>query len=192
MKAAYIRAMDHLQRLCLWIAGLCVVVVTLIVPWGVFVRYVLSDPSDWPDFLVPVLGALRNALGHDTSWQEPMAVLLMIIFSMSSAAVCYRTNLHIAILAVPNSLPPFGRRILGWLAEIGMLATNLFMVIWGERLVAATWHQSIAEFPVLSTGLTYLPIPLGGAIVVLFIVERFWTGRIFQQPDEGSVSSAME
>ena len=68
MKTSYIRAMDLLHRLCLVIAGLCLVI-TIIIPWGVFTRYVLRVGSSWP---------------------EPMAVLLMIWFSFMSAAVCYR------------------------------------------------------------------------------------------------------
>jgi TRAP-type C4-dicarboxylate transport system permease small subunit len=44
-------------------------------------------------------------------------------------------------------------------------------------LVGTTWHQSIAEFPVLSVGVTYLPIPIGGAITLLFVAERLLIGR---------------
>ena len=43
-----------------------------------------------------------------------------------------------------------------------MLATNLFMLVWGISLVEATWNQTIPDFPAISVGLTYLPIPLGG------------------------------
>jgi TRAP-type C4-dicarboxylate transport system permease small subunit len=50
------------------------------------------------------------------------------------------------------------------------------MVIWGEKLVEATWHNSIADFPSLSVGVTYLPIPLGGAILFCFVVERILLG----------------
>ena len=57
MKAQYIRLMDALHRACLVIAGVCLVVITLIIPWGVFTRYVLNSASSWP---------------------EPLAVLLMI------------------------------------------------------------------------------------------------------------------
>ena len=48
----------------------------------------------------------------------------------------------------------------------------VFMVIWGEKLVEATWNNSIADFPSLSVGVTYLPIPLGGAALFLFVIER--------------------
>jgi TRAP-type C4-dicarboxylate transport system permease small subunit len=38
----------------------------------------------------------------------------------------------------------------------------------------ATWQNSIADFPGLSVGVTYLPIPLGGVILLLFVVERMF------------------
>jgi len=46
------------------------------------------------------------------------------------------------------------------------------MVIWGVKLVDATWYNTIADFPALSVGVTYLPIPLGGAILLLFVIEH--------------------
>ena len=30
-----------------------------------------------------------------------------------------------------------------------MLVTNLFMLVWGIKLVQATWYQAIPEFPVV-------------------------------------------
>jgi TRAP-type C4-dicarboxylate transport system permease small subunit len=60
--------------------------------------------------------------------------------------------------------------------ETLMAALSLFMVFWGAELVAATWNQVIAEFPFLSVGITYLPLPIGGAVTLLFIVERLWAG----------------
>jgi TRAP-type C4-dicarboxylate transport system permease small subunit len=43
--------------------------------------------------------------------------------------------------------------------------------------VRTTFHQVIAEFPVLSVGLTYAPLPLAGFITLLFIIERLWVGE---------------
>jgi TRAP-type C4-dicarboxylate transport system permease small subunit len=39
-----------------------------------------------------------------------------------------------------------------------------------------TWHQYLAEFTWLRTGISYLPVPVGGAITLLFIIERVWLG----------------
>jgi TRAP-type C4-dicarboxylate transport system permease small subunit len=168
MKESYIRAMDVLHKLCIFLAASCLVIMTLIIPYGVFTRYVLGSAASWP---------------------EPMAILLMIIFSFVAAAACYRDGLHIAVMAVPDMLSPRARLAVGWVAEIGMVAANLFMLIWGITLVEATMHQVIGEFPILSVGITYAPIPIGGGITLLFVIERMWTGNIFAKPNEASIGS---
>jgi TRAP-type C4-dicarboxylate transport system permease small subunit len=165
--AAYSRLMDVVHRICMLIAGTCVIVITLIIPWGVFTRYVLGIGSSWP---------------------EPLAVLLMIWFSFTAAAVCYRENLHIGVGVLPAMLSGWRRTLLGWIVELLMAATNLFMLWYGVRLVSATWHQVIAEFPVVSVGVSYLPVPTGGAVILLFVIERLWRGTLFAEPSEGSIS----
>jgi TRAP-type C4-dicarboxylate transport system permease small subunit len=167
MLAQYVRAMDVIQKLCMVIAGFCLIVITIIIPWGVFTRYVLNYGSSWP---------------------EPMAVLLMIWFSFLAAAICYRENLHIAVGIVPGILTGAARIALGWLVEICMIVISVFMLYYGIKLVHTTWFQSIADFPIVSSGMSYLPVPIGGAIVTLFAIERIWMGRFFQRPDEDSLA----
>jgi TRAP-type C4-dicarboxylate transport system permease small subunit len=167
VRAQYIRGMDAIHKACLFVAGACLVIITVIVPYGVFTRYVLNSAASWP---------------------EPMAVLLMIVLSFLSAVVCYREHLHIGVGVLPAFLEGPAKAALGWFLEICMLATNLFMVAWGIKLVQTTWYQSIAEFPMISAGMTYLPIPVGGALTVLFVIERFLTQDFFQEPDPDTVS----
>jgi TRAP-type C4-dicarboxylate transport system permease small subunit len=50
------------------------------------------------------------------------------------------------------------------------------MIVWGGRLVEVTWYNTIADFPFLSVGVTYLPIPVGGVCLLLFIIERILLG----------------
>jgi TRAP-type C4-dicarboxylate transport system permease small subunit len=167
MKQHYIRAMDAVHSACLFVAGACIVLMTVIVPYGVFTRYVLNSAASWP---------------------EPMAVLLMIVLSFLSAVVCYREHLHIGVGILPALLKEPAKSLLGWLLEICMLVTNLFMVVWGIKLVQTTWYQSIAEFPIVTAGMTYLPIPVGGALTALFVIERFMTQRFFHEPGAETVS----
>ena len=161
MKAQYIRAMDAVHGACLFVAGSCLVIITAIVPYGVFTRYVLNSAASWP---------------------EPMATLLMIVVSFLSAVVCYREYLHIGVGVLPAFLPGPAKALLGWFLEACMLATNVFMLVWGLRLVQTTWFQSIAEFPLVSAGMAYLPIPVGGALTALFVIERLITGKFFAEP----------
>ena len=53
----------------------------------------------------------------------------------------------------------------------------------GAGLCAATWYSSIDAFPALSVGVTYLPIPIGGAITFLFAIERMTIGGPPPTPD---------
>jgi TRAP-type C4-dicarboxylate transport system permease small subunit len=163
MIPAFYRAMDALHRACVILAGVALVVITLIIPWGVFTRYVLNSASSWP---------------------EPLAILTMIWLSFLSALVCYREHLHIGVGMLPNALDGRARQVLGVLVEIGVLVTNLFLLWYGIKLVQITWYQSIAEFPIVSVGVSYLPVPLGGAITSLFIIERFLKGNYFPPPHE--------
>ncbi len=153
--------MDRLHRACVFLAGLSLVIITLIIPWGVFTRYALNSAASWP---------------------EPMAVLLMIVLSFLSAVVCYREHLHISVMTVPNMLTGKARVAIGLLIEACMLFTNLFLLWFGINLVQVTWNQSIAEFPLLSVGVSYLPVPIGGLITALFVIERLLKGNLFPEP----------
>jgi TRAP-type C4-dicarboxylate transport system permease small subunit len=73
-------------------------------------------------------------------------------------------------------LPDRPRRAVALVAELLMALMALFMAVYGTRLVEATWHNTIGDFPFLSVGVTYLPIPVGGAILLLFVIERILIG----------------
>jgi TRAP-type C4-dicarboxylate transport system permease small subunit len=155
LKSGYRRAMEALYLACIVVSGAALVIITLIIPLGVFMRYVVNSPLSWP---------------------EPAAVLMMVMFSFLGGAAVYRAHVHIAVEALVKAVGPKARRVLNWAADACMIAICLFMVGYGAQLSRALWHQSIAEFPGLSVGLTYLPIPLGGLFTLLFIAERLWLG----------------
>jgi TRAP-type C4-dicarboxylate transport system permease small subunit len=156
VKARYAQAMEALYVACIVISGVSLVVITLIIPYGVFMRYVVNSPASWP---------------------EPASVLLMIVFSFLGGAAVYRANVHIAVRALLDAVGERTRRWLLRAVDVAMALTCTFMVVYGAQLVQTTWHQVISEFPALSVGLTYLPVPLGGLLTLLFIVERVWVGE---------------
>ena len=155
MKAAYAAAMERLYLACIVVSAAALVAITIVIPYGVFMRYVMNSASSWP---------------------EPFSVLAMVLFSFVGGAAAYRANVHIAVQMLTDAVPAPARRALLLLADLAMVATALFMMVYGTQLVRATWGQTIAEFPTLSVGITYLPIPVGGLFTLLFIVERLWLG----------------
>jgi len=147
--------MERLYLACIVVSAVALVAITLVIPYGVFMRYVMNSASSWP---------------------EPFSVLAMVLFSLVGGAAAYRAGAHICVQMLTDAVPPKVRGAMLKLADVAMIATALFMLVWGAQLVKVTWNQTIAEFPTLSVGITYLPIPVGGLFTLLFIVERLWLG----------------
>ena len=160
----YRTLMDALYLACVVVAGAALVLISAVIPWAVFTRYVLNSAASWP---------------------EPAAVLLTIVVTFIGSAACYRRRLHMNVSFFVLMFPPLLRIFAEFLAELLVATMALFMVIYGERLVAATWYNTIADFPFLSVGVTYLPIPAGGAILLLFVTERLLLG-VPLDPDAAS------
>ena len=154
-KAAYALAMERLYLGCIVVSATALVLITLVIPYGVFMRYVLGSAASWP---------------------EPFSVLAMVLFSFVGGAAAYRANVHICVQMLTDAVRPSVRGGLLRLADLAMVAMALFMLVFGAQLVQVTWGQTIGEFPSLSVGVTYLPIPLGGLFTLLFITERLWLG----------------
>jgi TRAP-type C4-dicarboxylate transport system permease small subunit len=153
--------MEWLYIACIVLAGAAMVLMTIFIPYGVFMRYVMNSAASWP---------------------EPASILMMIWFSFVGGAAAYRANAHIAVGTLLNMVNPANRQRLQFAGDIGMGIVGVFMVKWGVQLVQTVWQNSIAEFPGISAGATYLPIPAAGVIMLLFCVERLWLG----QPPEDS------
>jgi TRAP-type C4-dicarboxylate transport system permease small subunit len=156
MRATYRVAMEWLYIACIATAGLAMLIMTIIIPYGVFMRYAMNSPASWP---------------------EPAGILLMVLFSFVGGGAAYRAKAHIAVSTLLNMLNASNRARMERIADVGMGIIALFMIRWGVLLVEATWHNTIAEFPELSVGVTYLPIPAAGVITLLFVIERLWLGE---------------
>ncbi|MGQ0512317.1 MAG: TRAP transporter small permease [Betaproteobacteria bacterium] len=155
MGAAYRRAMEALYLACIVLSGTALVAITLIIPFGVFMRYVANSPLSWP---------------------EPASVVMMVMFSFLGGAAVYRANVHVAVEALLNAVPGTVRRAMLLGVDACMAAMALFMLGYGAHLCVITRHQTMAEFPGLSVAIVYSPIPVAGLLTLLFLVERVWLG----------------
>jgi TRAP-type C4-dicarboxylate transport system permease small subunit len=155
MAPIYRKLMDALYLGCVFVAGTALVLISAVIPWAVFTRYVLNSAASWP---------------------EPTAILLMIVLTFIGAAACYRGRLHMNVSFFVLMLPAPLRMLAELLAELLVAAMALFMVIYGTKLVEVTWYNTIPDFPSLSVGVTYFPIPIGGAVLLLFVIERLLLG----------------
>jgi TRAP-type C4-dicarboxylate transport system permease small subunit len=156
VKERYAQAMEWTYLGCIVVSGGALVAITLIIPLGVFMRYVMNSALSWP---------------------EPASISLMVLFSFVGGAAVLRANGHIAVEALLQAVQAPLRRLMGWGVHAGIAAMALFMLYHGARLCQATWQQTLAEFPGLRQGIVYLPIPIAGALTLLFLLERVWVGE---------------
>ena len=155
MKNLLLRINDRIYMTCIWVAGLSVLAISLIIPWGVFARYILGTGSSWP---------------------EPTAILLMMVFTFIGAAASYRAGAHMAVAMLTDRMAPELRKTVSIVSQLLMATICLFMAIWGTKLCMSTWNQFMSALPTLRVGITYMPIPVGGVLTLIFVLEKLLLG----------------
>ncbi|MFJ4158021.1 TRAP transporter small permease [Pseudomonas sp. NPDC089752] len=155
MKTQFLRVNDTLYRGCIWVAGLSILAMSLIIPWGIFARYVLGTGSSWP---------------------EPVSILLMVLFTFVGAAASYRAGAHMAVAMITDRLPPLQRQLVGLLVQVLMILVCVFMTWYGTKLCITTWNQYMASLPSVRVGMSYAPIPVGGLLTLIFVLEKLLLG----------------
>src|SRR5262245_17602200 len=105
MIPTYRKAMDALYLACVLIAGSALVLISAVIPWAVYTRYVLNRAASWP---------------------EPMAVLLTIVLTFFGAAACYRSRLHMNVSFFVSLLPAAAQQVIALLVELLMALIALF------------------------------------------------------------------
>lgn len=155
MDPLYSRLMDRLYLACVWFSGAAIFFMSIIIPWGVFTRYVLGTGSQWP---------------------EPIAILLMMVFTFIGAAAGYRANAHIAVTMLTDVLPRSLQSLANVVVDLLMMVASVFVAWYGARLCLETMGQSVAELPWLPVGVTYAALPIGSLVTLLFVIERRFFG----------------
>src|SRR5437660_11328920 len=112
MAQSFRKAMDALYLACVVIAGVSLVLISAVIPWAVWTRYVMNSASSWP---------------------EPTAVLLTIVLTFFGAAACYRLGLHMNVTLAVDQLPKRVRRVTDRSVELLMALMALFMMVHGTN-----------------------------------------------------------
>ena len=161
MNHPFVRLLDGLYLACIWISGIALVVMCLVIPVGVFARYLLGFGAQWP---------------------EPIAILMMVLFTFFGAAAAYRAGAHIAVQMLTDRLPAPLQRACAGIVHLAMAAVSLFVLVYGFKLVQGTMGQTLSELPWLPVGITYLALPLGSVVTLLFVVEHVVFGSQHRRP----------
>ena len=130
-----------------------VAVLVLVVLWGVFTRYALSEQA---------------------KWSEELARFLLIWISLLGGAVAFGEKAHLGVDYFVGKFDPGVRK---FVTIVGQLVVLLFaialFIIGGSRVVSIQLDIGQAT-PALgwAMGDVYLPLPIAGVFIVLFTVEQ--------------------
>lgn len=145
------RVLSAMSTAALWLAGTGLVLMTIIVGWQVFTRYVLN----WSN-----------------AWTEPAALLLMSWFIFLGAAVGIRENYHLGFDVLLYVVPRKAKLVLRAISDIVVIGFAIGMIVYGIQLTVLGWSARMPSIGI-PDGVKYLPLVGGGILIVLFSVERF-------------------
>ena len=154
------RALDGLAALAMGLAGAALVAMALIQAWQVFARYVLNDSP---------------------GWTEPLALLLMSFAVMFGAAVAVRRETHFAFQTFRDAAPGPMQWLMKSISRVIAAAAGAGLMILGGTLMIDEWPVALAGAP-LPSGLKFAGLCVGGALILLFSLERLLTGD-YRSPD---------
>lgn len=149
-----VRALDRLASLAMALAGAALVAMALVQAWQVFARYVLNDSP---------------------GWTEPLALLLMSFAVMFGAAVAVRRETHFAFQTFRDATPEPARWLLKSISRLIAAASGAGLMVLGGMLMVDEWPVAMAGAP-LPSGLKFAGLCVGGALILLFALERLLTG----------------
>lgn len=113
----------------------------------------------------------RKVLHETRAWSTEVAVQAMVWMGLIGAAVCVRTGSHIAVGIVERHLPPRLRPAAAWVVTGGQALTGLVLVVWGT-FSAISQHGATTPGAKIPLSLSYLVLPISGAMMILFSIER--------------------
>jgi len=144
MDAAY----DLLTRICLVLAGIALIAMTLLFAWLVYGRYVLNDTP---------------------TWVEQVSHLLIMVIAFLGAAAGVRQDTHLSVVLFRGAVPSWLRTGFVFITDVLMAGFGALMFWYGLELTQFKWKTLI---PLIqwSEGLRSLPLTICGALVFLFSI----------------------
>jgi TRAP-type C4-dicarboxylate transport system permease small subunit len=159
---------DFITRICIVLAAISLVAMTVFYVWLVYGRYVLNDTP---------------------TWVEQVSLLLVMVITFLGAAVGVHQHSHLSVVIFRNIVPTAVRNVFVIITDLLMIGFGGMMFWYGIELTKFKWNSLIPLIQV-SEGLRSLPLTICGALLFLFSIGhliRMLTGWDERQDniDEG-------
>lgn len=150
MMAIFARFTQQLARIAIDISSAGLVLMTLIIGWQVFARYVLNASP---------------------TWSESAALLLMLNYIMLAAAVGVYENFHLGLKVLLDAVPTHIRTVLEVINNALIISFGMAMLVNGSRLAAFTADHIMPALNI-SRSFAYWPFAAAGLFISIFALER--------------------
>jgi TRAP-type C4-dicarboxylate transport system permease small subunit len=140
----------RIARFSLAVAALALLGIVLVQGWQVIARYMLNDSP---------------------SWTEPVTVTLLATILGFGSAACVHDRRHFSFSLLADSMQGARARLLQALAQLAIALIGGVMAWWGG-LLALDGMDIPAAGAALPQGASYLPLCLGGLLMVLFAFDH--------------------
>ena len=114
--------LDGIAAICRLLAGVSLVVLTVIFSWLVFGRYVLNATP---------------------TWVEQAALLLIMVIAFIGAAVGIREHSHLSVTMLRRSVAPRVRLAFVAMTDLLLAGFGTLMLLYGAQLTIFKWGSSI-------------------------------------------------
>jgi TRAP-type C4-dicarboxylate transport system permease small subunit len=159
------RLLDAIANGVVAIAATALLGLVVVQGWQVFARYVLNDSP---------------------SWTEPVTLLLLATAMSLGAAAGVHTNRHFGFFLLHDHVRPAFRRAIDVIVPLVIVAIGAVIAWWAAVLLFDGLHIKAAG-AALPQSINYLPLSLGGALMVLFALLRLAQAFTTPSTEEGAL-----
>ncbi|MDW2797798.1 TRAP transporter small permease [Clostridium boliviensis] len=135
------------------IAAVLLTVMSFLVIYQVFTRYVLNNPSDFTEEIVRYLLIWTGFVG---------------------AAYAFSTRQHMALLFIRDKLNPVSRKSLMIFTDLLVLAFALFVMTIGGAKLAISARMEYSALLGISRSLVYSMAPISGVFIIIVQIINIW------------------
>lgn len=146
------RLLDRIADIAIHVAVAALLGLVVVQGWQVFARYVINDSP---------------------SWTEPVTLLLLATAMSLGAACGVHTNRHFGFFLLHAYMGPGLRRVVDVFTQLVVAVLGGFIAFWSADLLLDGMDIKTAGAN-LPQSINYLPLAVGGALMLLFALNRAW------------------
>ena len=140
------RSLAWLARAAQFVAVVAMIVMTAIIGWQIFGRFILNNTP---------------------KWSEQLAGIIMVYLMLIGGAVAVWENRHIALDVLLNALPARANRVLRFLIYGLVALFGAMMVYYGIKMAGIVQAWTVPTLGV-SKSFNYWAFPLAGVLIFAF------------------------